>query len=190
MMRKIHQLCCLFATCLAMTGCAAQNYDFKSTGRERTRIEHMVDELDRHTVDNSTDEDELYAIKIVPLVHSELHVFSEVEEDDNPAKYIEVEIESCLPLFGFFNGKFTQYDESQRLIDQHVIESNLWGAFRNETELIATTSGDRERTRHTVLWLFSWWGDERWSEHEQSTSRVEVKEMESSLPSHVQYSSD
>lgn len=173
-----------------MTGCAAQNYHFKSTDHDRTRIGNMVDELDRHALDISTDEEELYAIKIVPLVHSQLHVFSEVQEDDDPAKYIEVEIESCLPLFGFFNGKFTQYDENQRLIDRHVIESNFWGAFRNETELVATPSGDRERTRHTVLWLFSWWGDERWPAHEQSLSRVELIEFDSALPSHVQYSSD
>lgn len=180
----------LITTSLAMTGCASQNYDFTSTGSERSRITHMVDELEQFVQCPTTDEKELYEISVVPLVHSQLHVFAKSGEEQGPAEYVEAEIESCLPLFGFFNGKFTQYDEHQQLIVRHEIESNLWGAFRNETELVVTPSGDRERTRHTFLWLFSWWGKERWLTHEQMISSEAVKAEDSAHRSHALYSSD
>ncbi len=179
----------LITTSLAMTGCASQNYDFTSTSSERSRITQMVDELEQFVQCPTTDEKELYEIRIVPLMHSQLHVFAKSGEGDGPAEYLEAEIESYLPLFGFFNGKFTQYDERQQLIVRHEIESNLWGAFRDETEIVVTPSGNRERTRHTFLWLFSWWGDERWLTTENMAHKQGPETEEAGIPSRVQHSS-
>tara|TARA_A100001391_G_scaffold200327_1_gene184668 strand:- start:958 stop:1497 length:540 start_codon:yes stop_codon:yes gene_type:complete len=145
-----------------MTGCASHNYDFAAAANSPARIAQLVDELDRVNADEEATEKELYEINLFPLVHSHLHVFAEGDEDDSPAEFIEAEIDSYLPLFGFVDGTVNQYDGDQQLITQHNFDSSLWGAFGKRRELITTPSGIRETTRHTFLWLFKWWGKEQW----------------------------
>ena len=146
----------------AMTGCATHNYDFSSVADGPARISMLIDDLDRAQGEERTAEEELYEISLVPLVHSHLHVFSEGDKEDSPAEYVEANIDSYLPLFGFVNGTVSQYDENQQLITRHDFDSSLWGAFGKHRELISTRSGIRERTRHRFLWLFRWWGEEKW----------------------------
>jgi len=147
---------------LAMNGCASQNYDFAAVDNGASRITRLVDDLDRVRGVEEADDEELYDISIVPLLHSRLHVFAEADEEDAPAGFIEADIDSYLPLFGFVNGTVSQYGMDRRLITRHHFDSNLWGAFRKERELVVTRSGNREKTRHTFLWLLSWWGEEKW----------------------------
>ncbi len=147
---------------LLMIGCASQNYDFGAVGNDPTRIARLVDDLDRNESEGESKSEELYDIRMVPLVHTRLHVFSETDEEDSPAGFIEADIESFLPFFGFVNGSVSQYDLDSQLITRHRFDSSLWGAFRKERELIVTRSGHREKTRHTFLWLLSWWGTEKW----------------------------
>jgi hypothetical protein len=146
---------------LALTGCASQNYDFTAVTNSPSRVAILANDLDRVAHDTTNDNDELYDISVMPLIHSRLHVFAEADEKDQPAQYIEANIDSYLPLFAFVNSEFAQYNEHQELITRHEINSGLWGAFRKETELIVTPTGYLEKTRHTVFWMFSWWGDER-----------------------------
>ncbi len=145
-----------------MTGCATHNYDFAAVPNGPSRITRLVDDLDRLKVDGDAGGEELYDVGFDPLLHSRLHVFAKVDEEDTPAAFIEADIETCLPLFGFVNGSVSQYDENQQLLTRHDFDSNLWGAFRNQTELIATRAGHRAKTRYTFLWLFGWWGEETW----------------------------
>jgi len=145
-----------------MTGCATQNYDFAAVPNGPSRITQLVDDLDRVTGGGEAADEELYDISIVPLVHSRLHVFAEADEKDAPAGFVEADIDSYLPLFGFVNGTVSQYAENRDLITRHHFDSSLWGAFRKERELVVTRSGNREKTRHTFLWLLSWWGEEKW----------------------------
>tara|TARA_R110002072_G_scaffold42064_19_gene118507 strand:- start:95358 stop:95897 length:540 start_codon:yes stop_codon:yes gene_type:complete len=147
---------------IAMTGCASHNYDFAAAANGPSRITQLVDELDRVNADEEASEKELYEINLFPLVHSHLHVFAEGDDEDSPAEFIEADIDSYLPLFGFVNGTISQYDGDQQLITQHDFDSSLWGAFGKHRELITTPSGIRETTRHTFLWLFKWQGKNRW----------------------------
>lgn len=146
----------------AMTGCATQNYDFAGVPNGSSRITQLVDDLDRITGEGKEADEELYDISIVPLVHSSLHIFAEADEEDEPAGFIEADIDSYLPLFGFVNGTVSQYAENRDFLTRHHFDSSLWGAFRKERELVVTRSGNREKTRHTFLWLLSWWGEEKW----------------------------
>ncbi|MEM8875622.1 MAG: hypothetical protein AAGD32_15355 [Planctomycetota bacterium] len=150
---------------LAMTGCAAHNYDFAAAPRGPSRVPQMVGDLDRlaETADEAAKaEDALYDVSLFPLVHSELHVFAEAADEDSPAEFVEAEIAACLPLFAFVNGTVSQYDEQQNLLTRDAFDSSFWGAFRQHRELVVTPAGHRERTRHTVLWLISWCGEETW----------------------------
>lgn len=147
---------------LLLTGCAAHNYDFAATPDGPDRITQLVQGLDRLKAEENTEEDALYDVSFAPLIHNRLHVFAEAEDADSPAAYIESEFETCLPLFGFVNGTVSQYDINQRLLTRNDINSSLWGAFREERELVVTPVGTREKTRNTVLWLISWWDDEEW----------------------------
>lgn len=146
-----------------LTGCASRNYDFSQATTASARVADMTDELERLKHIPHTDEEDLYDIRVFPLVHSELHVFAEQDEEDSDAKYIEADIESSLPLFAFANGTVSEYDDDAQLLRRNEFESNLWGAFREERKLTVTDEGRREKTRHTVFWIFSWWGDEIWT---------------------------
>ena len=150
----------LLAAGAMLTGCASQNYDFSQATTASTRIASMTDELDRLRHDPCEDEEELYHISVFPLVHSELHVFAEQDQDDSKAKYIEANIESCLPLFAFANGTVSEYDENENLLRCNEFESNLWGAFRQERTLTYSENGKHERTKHTACWIFRWWSEE------------------------------
>lgn len=146
-----------------LTGCASRNYDFSQATAASARIASMTDELDRLRQDPCADEEELYDISLIPLVHSRLHVFAEQDEEDSEAKYIEADINSTLPLFAFANGTVSEYGEDEQLMQRNEFESNLWGAFREERTLTVTDEGRREKTRHTIFWIFSWWGNEVWT---------------------------
>lgn len=145
----------------AVTGCASHNYDFALLPEDSSRIEHLADDLGSLS-DSDRDDDALYDVSVIPLVHSRLHVFTESDGDDAPAGFVEAEIESSFPLFGFVDGEVSHYDENHQLITRHEFDSSLWGAFRNHREIVTTQVGTRERTRHTFLWLFGWFGDEQW----------------------------
>jgi hypothetical protein len=146
-----------------LTGCASRNYDFSQATTASSHIADMTDKLNQIRHDPHTDEEELYDISVFPLVHSELHVFAEQDEADSEARYIEADIESSLPLFAFASGTVSEYDEDEQLMRRNEFESNLWGAFREERKLTVTEEGRREKTRHTIFWIFSWWGDEVWT---------------------------
>lgn len=146
-----------------LTGCASRNYDFSQATTASARIADMTDELERLNHNPHADEEDLYDIRVFPLVHSELHVFAEQDEEDSDAKYIEADIESSLPLFAFANGTVSEYDGDAQLLRRNEFESNLWGAFREERKLTVTDEGRKEKTRHTIFWIFSWWGDEIWT---------------------------
>ena len=152
----------LLAAGLVLTGCAAHNYDFAATPNDPDRISQLVEGLDRLKSQENAEEEELYDVSFAPLLHNHLHVFAEVQEEGSPAAFIESEFQTCLPLFAFVNGTVTQYDADQRMLTRNDFDSSLWGAFREEREIVATPVGHRERTRHTVLWLISWWDDEHW----------------------------
>ncbi len=160
-MSTVFKFVLLLATGLVLTGCAAHNYDFAATPNEPDRITQLVEGLDLLRSQENAEE-ELYDVSFAPLVHNHLHVFAEVQEEGSPAAYIESEFQTCLPLFAFVNGTVTQYDADHRLLTRNDFDSNFWGAFREEREVVATPVGNRERTRHTVLWLISWWDDELW----------------------------
>ncbi|MEQ9460993.1 MAG: hypothetical protein RIG82_08585 [Phycisphaeraceae bacterium] len=160
---------CLLATSMAISGCNSHNYDFVAAPNDPSRVSHLVNDLNQLRNAEPQADEELYDISLVPLVHSHLHVFSPVDEDDTPTAFVEADIAACLPLFAFVNGTVSRYDEKQQLLTRHDFNSNLWGAFRNERELVATRSGDRETTSHTFLWLFTWRGQEQWHPADQKT---------------------
>jgi len=147
---------------LMLTGCAARNYNFEVAPQGPSRISQLVGDLDRLGSAPDEADDELYDVSLAPLLHSRLHVFARVEEEDTPAAFIEFDFESSFPLFGFVNGSVSRYDDEQHLLIRNDFNSAAWGAFRKERELVATSAGHREKTRHTFLWLFSWWGKETW----------------------------
>lgn len=143
-----------------LTGCASQNYDFSRATGTSSRVASMSDELNRLKNDSTTDEDDLYDFSVIPLIHSRLHVFSEQDEEGSDAKFIEADLESTLPLFAFAHGQVSEYDEDEQLLTRNDFKSNLWGAFREERKLTVTNEGWREKTKHTIFWIISWWGQE------------------------------
>lgn len=143
-----------------LTGCASQNYDFSQATNASGRVASMSHELNRLQSDPTTDEDDLYDFSVIPLIHSRLHVFSEQDEEGSDAKFIEADLESTLPLFAFAHGRVSEYDEDEELLTRNEFKSTLWGAFREERKLTVTDEGWREKTKHTIFWIFSWWGDE------------------------------
>lgn len=153
---------------LAMTGCATHNYDFASAVEGPARIGQLVADYERMSADDGDADDALHEFSLIPLIHSHLHVFAESDEGDGPAGFVEAEIDTALPLFGFIDGTVSQYDESHQLIVQHEFDSSLWGLFQNYREVVATRAGTRETSRHTFLWIFSWSGKESWRPDEPS----------------------
>ena len=119
-------------------------------------------DLDRLEARGDASSGELYDLSIAPLLHSRLHVFARIDEEDTPAAFIEFDLRSSLPLFGFVNATVHRYDAEQHLLVRNELDSSGWGMFRREQERVATPAGHREKTRHTFLWLFSWWGKETW----------------------------
>jgi len=158
-----------------VTGCASHNYDFASLPEGETRVSLLASDLERLRDSESTD-DALYDFSVIPLVHSRLHTFSENDEAEGPAGFIEADVESSLPLFGFVDGEVSQYDENYQLIAHHDFDSALWGAFRNHREIVVTHGGTREQTRHTFLWFFNWSGKEQWHPVDHFQPRSEVRE--------------
>lgn len=171
-MRTLSKFVLLLFSGVLLTGCATHNYDFAGTTQGPERIKQLVAGLDRLKTQDNMEDDELYDVSFAPLVHNHLHVFAEVEEEGSPAAYIESEFQTCLPLFAFVNGTVSQYDGDQRLLTRNDFNSSLWGAFREERETIATPVGHRVRTRHTILWLISWWDDDQWHSEEALTMSV------------------
>jgi hypothetical protein len=147
---------------LAMTGCASNNYDFATTANGPSRINTLVENLDRTAKQGCVRRDSLYDLSITPFVHSRMQVFTRVDQETTPAAYIEADIDSRLPLFAFVHGTVSRYDQSQHLLTRHDFDSNLWGAFRCRRELVGTRAGNRETTRRTYLWLFTSTGKETW----------------------------
>jgi hypothetical protein len=148
--------------CLALTGCAAHNYDFDAVTTGPSRITRLVADRADLTDAQGESEEELYDFSMLPLVYSHLHVFSEEDDPSSPVKFVEADIDTYLPLFGFVNGTVSQYDQNQSLLTKHEFDSSLWGAFRNHSERIVSHAGTREQTHHTFLWIFSWTGKETW----------------------------
>lgn len=144
-----------------MGGCASQNYDFAALEGDATRVSRLVGDLESASSDEKTGDDALYDLSVTPFVHSRLHVFTEADGDDEGAAYIEADLASFLPVFGFATGTVSRYDAEQRMLDRHVFDSGLWGAFRNHREITVAADGTRERTHHTFLWIFNWSGEEQ-----------------------------
>ena len=155
------KLTCTTAVAAVMGGCAAHNYDFSSLGDDTKRVSHLIGGLESVSGDGEAGDDALYDVSLTPLVHSRLHVFAEADEDDEDASYIEADLASYLPVFGFATGTVSRYDSDQRLLDKHVFDSGFWGAFRNHREITMSDDGTRERTRHTFLWIFNWSSEEQ-----------------------------
>lgn len=146
------------ASASVLAGCASNNYDFARVPGGPDRVSRLVGDLQS----SDGDDDALYEFSLVPLVHSHLHVFEEADEEDSPAEFVEADIETSLPLFGFVDGTVTQYGTDKRLLTRDEFDSSFWGAFGTHREFVATTAGVREKTRHTFLWLFKWSGEETW----------------------------
>ncbi len=174
-MRTISTWTGMLTVSFAMMGCATQNYDFAAVPNGSSRISQLVDDLNKITQEGEAADEELYDLSIVPLVHSRLHVFTESDEEEAPAGFVEADINSYLPLFGFMNGTVSQYNVDRDLLTRYHFDSSLWGAFRTESELIVTPSGTRKKTRHTFLWLFGWWGQENWHPTDEVALGNEVK---------------
>lgn len=161
----MHRTASYLTTCLILTaagfttGCASSNYDFTAAPSSpaptsTARADTLTAELNALT-ETQPDDDALYDLSVIPLLHSELHVFAEAEEDDAPAAYVEADLASCLPLFAFANGTVRQYDAEHRLLTENVFDSSFWGAFRNHHETVITQAGPLETHKRTVLWLFT-----------------------------------
>lgn len=169
-MSTVFKFVLLLATGFILTGCATHNYDFATSPNDPDRVAQLVEGLDRLEARGDPEDAELYEVSFAPLLHNQVHVFARAEEEGSPAVYTEWEFQTCLPLFAFVNGTVRQYDEDQRLLTRNDYESSLWGALSKEREVVATPVGHRERTRHTVLWLISWWGDEVWHPVDEAAS--------------------
>lgn len=154
------------AAATALTGCSARNYDFTSptpsspsvstnSGLEsQPRAAQLAADLDQLTGVHPDDES-LYDLKLLPLLHSELHVFAENDDADSPAAFIEADLASCLPLFAFVNGQVREYDANHQLLTEYAFDSSLWGMFRTHHETIMTPAGPEETTKETYFWLFT-----------------------------------
>ncbi|MEM1026962.1 MAG: hypothetical protein AAGJ38_02665 [Planctomycetota bacterium] len=112
------------------------------------------------------DDEALYDLKVVPLLHSELNVFAEADppeasapeadnNTDTPAAYIEADLASCLPPFAFVNGEVREYNANHELVSEHRFESSLWGMFRTHRETLVTDAGPQHTTQHNYFWLFT-----------------------------------
>ena len=157
----LKKLTCATAVAAAMGGCASQNYDFALLEGDAQRVSRLVSDLESASSQEEASDDALYDLSVTPLVHSRLHVFAEADEEDEGAAYIEADLASFLPGFGFATGTVSRYDAEQRMLDRHVFDSGLWGAFRNHREITVSADGTRERTHHTFLWIFNWSGEEQ-----------------------------
>jgi hypothetical protein len=166
----MHRTASCLTTCLILTatgfstGCVSSNYDFaaapstpapnstepNSTARADTLTADLHALTDTHPATHP--DDALYDLSVLPLLHSELHVFAEAEEHDAPAAYVEADLVSCLPLFAFANGTVRHYDADHRLLTEHTFDSSFWGAFRNHRETVMTHAGPLETHKRTYLW--------------------------------------
>lgn len=165
-MKNLHILTASFLVGGALFGCASQNYEFAGLPEGQTRIDCLVEDLEEMSLKSNEAED-LYDFSVFPLVHSRLHLFEVSDDESAPAGYVEADVESSFPLFGFVDGEVSHYDQQRRLITRHEFGSALWGAFSDHRETVATVAGMRQRTRHTFLWIFSWDGEELWTPNDE-----------------------
>ncbi|WP_428387301.1 hypothetical protein [Mucisphaera sp.] len=149
-----------------LAGCSDRNYDFTSAAVNSpsssshaladsvTRAAKLAGDLEQLTAVHPDDES-LYDLKVLPLLHSELHVFGEEADETSGAAYVEADIASCLPLFAFVNAEVRQYDADYRLLTEHRFDSSLWGMFRTHREILMLDAGPEETTKQTYFWIFT-----------------------------------
>lgn len=143
----------LAATC---AGCAASNYDFDahSDASDHSRVARLSEDWVQEQ-DGGKDEG-LYDVKVLPLAHTSLHVFTEADEEGIPEGFVEADIDAYLPLFGFLDVSIRRYDSDRKMYEQQEYNSYLWGLFQTHRELIGTEVGLREEKRLRFLWFFGW----------------------------------
>lgn len=116
----------------------------------------MIEDLEAHHAQAATKERELYDFQFVPLIHTRIRVFAEVDDEEAPRGHILTDIDSFLPLFGFVNAHIERYGQDRNAFESHEIRSRLWGLCTRHTERVATTQGLREKTHRSFLWFFRW----------------------------------
>lgn len=143
---------------LAVTsgGCATRNYDFDAmSGVDGSaRAIRLTKDLALEIAEG--DHEELYDVKMIPLAHTHLNVFSESTDQGIEEGYVEADIDAYLPLFSIINAKITRYDGDRRLAEHHEFHSFLWGLYSSHLERVDTRLGMRETKERRFLWFFGW----------------------------------
>lgn len=136
--------------------CSTANYDFDGLSELHgsPRAERLTSDLLQER--QGGEHQDLYDVKMIPLVHTRLNVFTEESDEDSPGGYVEADIEAYLPLFGIVNAAVTRYDDERNMSEHHEFDSYLWGMFQSHREKVDTRLGLRETKGRRFLWFFGW----------------------------------
>lgn len=145
----------LAATCF---GCATSNYDFDALSDESNdyRIARLSEDWTLKSEGANEEDKGLYEVRVLPLTHTSLKVFTESDEDGIPEGFVEADINACLPLFGFLDVSIKRFDSDFKMYEQQEYNSYFWGLFQLHRERIETEVGLREEKRRRFLWFFGW----------------------------------
>lgn len=144
------------------TACSSSNYAFDALTKVRgqSRSAELAAELTEIEGDKP-----LYDVTYVPLAHLDLHVYGPTDEDDDcPDGFVEANVQSALPLFGFVDGSLDKYDENHELYEHQEFESYFWGLFQRYNEEVATPQGLRRKRKSRILWILDWGGSTKYVE--------------------------
>ncbi len=161
---KIARVTISAGLCLVVTGCAASNYNFDVDpgASDFSRAQLLGQALVQKEADGAGDD--LHRMSMAPLLHTQLQVFARANEPGIPKGFVETEIDSYLPLFGFIDLTVNRYDENYEMYESHEYDSYLWGLFQTHKEQIATPVGLREKKTRRLFWFVGWRASPEYSE--------------------------
>ncbi|MGB0952980.1 MAG: hypothetical protein ACPG31_07130 [Planctomycetota bacterium] len=122
-------------------GCAMHNYDFDALSDLDGSTRGARFKQDLEGAMGEGDHEELFDIKVFPLAHTHLSVFTEERDHGIEEGYLEAKIDAYLPLFGIVDASFTRYDDDGQISEHHEHYSFLWGLFSSHLERVDTRLG-------------------------------------------------
>ncbi len=141
------------------TGCVS-NHAFPLGGA--LDVPSLVRALDAHPADD----DALFDVTYLPLLHLDLQTFSKTEEPPNyPEGHESFSIRSWLPLFLIVDGDVEFFDAEHAAFERTEFMAILWGLWARSEMTLQTAHGERVERSGRLLWLLDWDDSVEYVEH-------------------------
>ena len=103
------------------------------------------------------DEDALFDLTYLPLLHLDLQAFTETDEHPSyPEGHEFLSIRSWLPLFLVVDGEVEYFDTDHAAYERNEFTAVLWGLWARSKTTLRTLHGDRVARNSRVLWFLDW----------------------------------